>query len=359
MSVLKHDGIITIATGNSRRSANWKNKEMLWSEFVDKLGRVTRTQETQAEYARMPKDERDSAKDVGGFVGGTLKGGRRKIDAITQRRLITLDMDSIAAGEDPWPTVTLILGCAAVLYSTHSHTPKAPRLRLVIPLSRPVSPEEYEAIARRIAGDIGIDMCDDTTYEPHRLMYWASASSDAEFRYEVQDGPWLDADEQLKRYADWQDPTQWPVSSRKAGTMRRLAEKQGDPTAKDGIVGAFCRMYSIEDAIDAFLSDTYKKGEGGRYTYTGGSTSGGLVIYDDGKFEYSHHSTAALSCQAGKISRILQIKICARLLTTGRTPAIMLVSTLTQGVKVSKNTKTDSFHPRILERGLFLCPNTI
>lgn len=249
---MKYDGMITIATGNSRRSTNWKNKEMLWSEFVDKLGRVTRTQETQAEYARMPKDERDSAKDVGGFVGGTLKGGRRKIGAVTQRRLITLDMDSIAAGEDPWPTVTLILGCAAVLYSTHSHTPKAPRLRLVIPLSRPVSPEEYEAIARRIAGDIGIDMCDDTTYEPHRLMYWASASADAEFRYEVQDGPWLDADEQLKRYADWQDPTQWPVSSRKTGTMRRLAEKQGDPTAKDGIVGAFCRIYSIEDAIDTF-----------------------------------------------------------------------------------------------------------
>lgn len=191
----------------------------------------------------------------------------------------------------PWPTVTLILGCAAVLYSTHSHTPKAPRLRLVIPLSRPVSPEEYEAIARRIAGDIGIDMCDDTTYEPHRLMYWASASSDAEFRYEVQDGPWLDADEQLKRYADWQDPTQWPVSSRKSGAIRRLAEKQGDPTAKDGIVGAFCRLYSIEDAIDTFLSDTYKKGDGGRYTYTGGSTSGGLVVYDDGKFAYSHHST--------------------------------------------------------------------
>lgn len=61
----------------------------------------------------------------------------------------------------------------------------------MLPLSRPVSPEEYEAIARRIAGDIGIDMCDDTTYEPHRLMYWASASSDGEFRYEVQDGPWL------------------------------------------------------------------------------------------------------------------------------------------------------------------------
>ena len=291
MPTLQYDGLITIATGSSRRSASWKTKEMLWSEFVDKLGRVTRTQETQQEYFRMPKEERDNAKDVGGFVGGTLKGGRRKIDAVLQRRLITLDMDSITAGEDPWPTVELILGCAAVLYSTHSHTAKAPRLRLVLPLSRPVSPEEYEAIARRIAGDIGIDMCDDTTYEPHRLMYWASASSDGEFRYEVQDGPWLDADEQLARYADWKDPTQWPVSSRKSGTIRRLADKQGDPTAKDGIVGAFCRTYSVEDAIEAFLPDVYIKGENGRYTYKGGSTSGGLVIYEDGRFAYSHHST--------------------------------------------------------------------
>ena len=291
MPTLQYDGLITIATGSSRRSASWKTKEMLWSEFVDKLGRVTRTQETQQEYFRMPKEEPDNAKDVGGFVGGTLKGGRRKIDAVLQRRLITLDMDSITAGEDPWPTVVLILGCAAVLYSTHSHTAKAPRLRLVLPLSRPVSPEEYEAIARRIAGDIGIDMCDDTTYEPHRLMYWASASSDGEFRYEVQDGPWLDADEQLARYADWKDPTQWPVSSRKSGTIRRLADKQGDPTAKDGIVGAFCRTYSVEDAIEAFLPDVYIKGENGRYTYKGGSTSGGLVIYEDGRFAYSHHST--------------------------------------------------------------------
>ena len=288
---LNYDGLVTIATGSSRRSTSWKNKEILWSDLVEKLGQVTRTQETAAEYSRMSKDERDNAKDVGGFVGGTLKGGRRKIDAVTQRRLLTLDMDSIAAGEDPWPTVEMILCCAAVLYSTHSHTTKAPRLRLVIPLSRPVSPEEYEAIARRVAGDIGIDMCDDTTYEPHRLMYWASASCDAEFRYEVQDEPWLDADTVLNSYADWKDPTQWPVSSRRSGAMQRLADKQGDPTAKDGIVGAFCRVYSVEDAIETFLPDTYRKGEGGRYTYTRGSTSGGLVIYDEGKFAYSHHST--------------------------------------------------------------------
>ena len=280
---------------------------MLWSDFVEKLGQVTRTQETAAEYARMPKEERDNAKDIGGFVGGTLRGSHRKAGTVIQRQLLTLDMDSIPVDYDPWSTVTMIFGCAAVLYSTHSHTAKAPRLRLVLPLSRPVSPDEYEAIARKVADDIGIDICDDTTYEPHRLMYWASASTDAEFRYEVQDGPWLDAGEQLARYADWQDSTQWPVSSRKANEPHRLAKQQGDPTAKTGIVGAFCRVYSVEDAIDTFLSDKYIPCGDGRYTFAGGSTSGGLVVYDDGKFAYSYHSTDPICgklCNAFDLVRI-------------------------------------------------------
>lgn len=292
---LAYDGVVTIAVGSSRRCTQWQNKEMLWSELVKRLEVVTRTQESKEEYKRLPKAKRDDIKDVGGFVGGTLRGGRRKADAISQRRLITLDMDSVPVGEDPWPAFELVLNCAAVLYSTHSHTTRDQRLRLVIPLSRAVSPDEYAAVARRIAGDVGIDMCDDTTFEPHRLMYWPSASYDAPFRYEVLDAPFLDVDEQLARYTDWRDPTEWPVSSRKTDLMTRLVKKQGDPYEKPGIVGAFCRVYPIEEAIEQFLSATYTKCENGRYTYAGGSTSGGLVIYENGKFAYSHHGTDPIS----------------------------------------------------------------
>ena len=292
---LKNDGILSVAVGSSRRCTQWQNKEMLWSELAARLAIPTRTAESAAEYSRLPKAKRDEIKDVGGFVGGVLRGGRRKADAIVQRRLITLDLDSVPPGEDPWQAFELVLDCAAVLYSTHSHTKASPRLRLVIPLSRAVSPDEYAAISRRIAGDIGIDMCDDTTFEPHRLMYWPSASYDAPFRYEIIDSPWLDADEQLKRYTDWQDPAQWPVSSRKQDLMDRLAKKQGDPYEKPGIVGAFCRVYPIEEAIEQFLPSTYVKAGDGRYTYTGGSTSGGLVIYENGKFAYSHHGTDPIS----------------------------------------------------------------
>lgn len=295
VKTLVNDGVVTIAVGSSRRCTQWQNKEMLWSELANRLAIPTKTTESMVEYKRMPKAKRDDIKDVGGFVGGTLRGGRRKADAIIQRRLLTLDIDSVPVGEDVWPAFELVLGCAAVLYSTHSHTARDQRLRLVIPLSRPVSPDEYAAVARRIAGDIGIDMCDDTTFEPHRLMYWPSTSIDAPFRYEMIDEPWLDVDEQLKRYTDWRDPTEWPVSSRKTDIMSRLVKKQGDPYEKPGIVGAFCRVYPIEEAIEQFLPSTYTRCENGRYTYTGGSTSGGLVIYESGKFAYSHHGTDPIS----------------------------------------------------------------
>lgn len=307
MTKVQYDGPVTIAVGSSRKSTNWKNKELMWSALVERLSIPERTSETLTEYKTMPKVQRDEIKDVGGFVGGTLKGGRRKAEAILQRRLLTLDLDEVPRDADPWDTVVLVLGCAAVLYSTHSHTPYAPRLRLVLPLSRAVSPEEYAAVARKIAQDIGIDMCDDTTYEPHRLMYWPSLSYDAEYRYEVSDGPWLDVDEQLKRYVDWHDPTEWPVSSRRAEALHRLAKKQGNPLEKDGVVGAFCRVYSIEDAIETFLPEVYEKCDDGRFTFKGGSTTGGLVLYDQGVFAYSHHGTDPASgklCNAFDLVRL-------------------------------------------------------
>lgn len=291
MTALQYDGLINIATGSSRKSVNWKNQDILWSSLAERLQTVTRTTETQSEYKHLTKAKRDDIKDVGGFVGGSLKGGRRKAETIVQRRLLTLDLDYVTTFDNPWETIELVLGCAAVLYSTHSHTPKAPRLRLVMPLSRPVTPDEYTAIARRVAGDIGIDMCDDTTYEPHRLMYWPSASLDAEYCYKISDGPWLDVNEQLSRYNNWRDSSEWPISSRKQDIIQRLSKKQEDPTIKKGIVGAFCRVYSIEDAIETFLPDVYVKCGDDRYTYTGGSTIGGLVLYDNGKFAFSHHGT--------------------------------------------------------------------
>jgi predicted P-loop ATPase len=305
---LKYDGEVKIAQGASRLSKNWKNKTMLWSELVKRLKITQRTAETVSEYKAMPKPQRDSIKDVGGFVGGTLKNSRRKAENVNDRYLLTLDIDSVPEGEDPWENVELVMGNAAVLYSTHSHTSKAQRLRLVMPLSRAVTAEEYTALARLKAQDIGIDMCDDTTYEAHRLMYWPSTSIDGDYRFETCDGKWINVDEELARYKDWKDTSLWPVSSRKQSIVKKLAKKQGDPAEKKGVVGAFCRVYTIEEAIEKFLSDIYAPSQmPDRYSYIPAASTAGVVIYDEGKFAFSNHAsnpTNGILCNAFDLVRI-------------------------------------------------------
>ena len=177
------------------------------------------------------------------------------------------------------------------IYSTHKHTPEHPRLRMIIPLSREVSEEEYPAVARMVAKDIGIDLFDDTTYEACRLMYWPSTSANGEFFFKAKDGADLNPDEYLSRYADWRDASTWPVSSRQSEAVRRSISQQADPLTKPGVVGAFCRAYTIEDAIDTFLADIYAPSAmNGRYDYIPADSSAGVVLYD-GKFAYSHHAT--------------------------------------------------------------------
>ncbi|MDT8900055.1 VapE domain-containing protein [Anaeroselena agilis] len=292
---LKYDGQLAVAVGRSRFEKDWKNKEMPWSGLVEKLSLTTRTRESLAEFNAMSKSEQDNVKDVGAFVGGILKGGRRTAGAVAWRQIVTLDADFAVPGL--WDEFCLYNDYAACVYSTHKHRPEKPRLRFVIPLARAVNPDEYQAVSRMLAHGIGMDFFDDTTYQAHRLMYWPSTSADGEFYFQLQDGAWLDPDKVLAKYQNWQDQSQWPESSRTRNNRAKLAEKQGDPLAKPGIVGAFCRTYSIQQALDTFLSDIYEPcAVEGRYTYLPGSSAGGLVLYED-RFAYSHHGTDPIGGQ--------------------------------------------------------------
>lgn len=281
---------VAIATGRSRRSTHWQNTRMTWGELVDRLRTTTRTQETIAEYRNLPKSEQDAIKDVGGFVGGYLEGGRRKNGAVKLRSMLTLDADYARPGL--WDEIELLCGYACLMYSTHKHRPETPRVRLVIPLARDVQPDEYQAISRKVAEDLGIDQFDDTTHEPARLMYWPSTSRDGEYLCEVLDGPWLDPDAVLGEYVDWRDVSAWPQSQRVQARRQKMADKQGDPRAKPGLVGAFCRAYDVPAAIETFLPDIYTAtAMEDRYSYAAGSTVAGAVVYDDGAFLYSNHAT--------------------------------------------------------------------
>lgn len=297
---------ISIAVGKNRYEKQWENKTIKWSAMLAKLEKPYRTRETYAEFTKMSKTDQTNTKDVGGFVGGKLKDGRRTDGNVLSRSMLTLDADF--APIDLWDEIEMLYGNTVAIYSTHSHSASKPRYRLVLPLTREVTPDEYQAIARKVAEQIGIDYFDDTTYQASRLMYWPSCSSDGLYEYHyLDDMPVLDPDSILALYDDWTDMSFWPMSSRVNAIHKKSAAKQGDPLAKEGLIGAFCRTYSITDAIATFLAEVYvPSNKEDRYTYVGGSTSGGLVVYED-KFAYSNHATDPCSmrdCNAFDLVRI-------------------------------------------------------
>lgn len=262
----------------------------MWSELCEKLRTPSRSMETLAEYLTLPKSKQDELKDVGGFVGGTLNGNRRKADAVSGRDLVTLDLDNIQPGMTE--SILRMIGGQSFgycVYSTRKHCEAAPRLRILIPLNRTCSADEYEPLARKLAEFIGMEMCDPTTFEASRLMYWPSCSSDSSYIFDYADKPFIDVDGTLALYSDWRNVSEW-----KGVTVPKIPRgtKQADPTEKSGIVGAFCKTYDIYRVIYEMIPDVYTPcGTDGRFTYSGGSTTGGAVVYNDGQFLYSHHAT--------------------------------------------------------------------
>lgn len=288
MIELQYDKDLSIAIGLNVSSKVWKNTKTTWSSLVQKLATPVVTAETYKRFMGATKDEQSKIKDVGGFVGGFLTNGKRDKTSVLYRQLLTLDVDF--SHENFWWDFTMLFNCAAVIHSTHKSCPEKPRHRLIIPLDREVSQEEYQAIARKVAGDLNIDLFDKSTFDVNRLMFWPSVSSDSEYYFEYQDGPFLEADYILDLYNDWHDTSEWPVATDSTDTILHAIKKQEDPEAKKGIIGVFCRAYTIQSAIETFLSDIYAKVDDNRYTYINGSTAAGLIVYDD-KFAYSHHGT--------------------------------------------------------------------
>lgn len=305
MITLKYNPQIDIATAHKRYSKKWKNKRTHWQDLVNRCADTERTAETMGEYLKMTREEQSGIKDVGGFVGGYLSGGVRKNQSVMYRSVATLDIDYGTA--EAWEDFTMAYSFGAMLYSTHKHTKEKPRYRLVFPLSRQVSPIEYEPLCRKIAADIGIELFDITTYQLARLFYWPSTAKDGDFVFEYQDGPACDVDKILSTYINYKDVSEWPLSSRESDVIAREVKKAGDPLEKPGLIGAFNRTYTIEEIIELFLSDVYEPtGHDGRYTYKLGSVAGGLVCYES-KFAYSHHETDPASrqlCNAFDLVRI-------------------------------------------------------
>lgn len=280
---------LPIAYGNSCYAKTWANKTTTWEDLCERMKTTIRTTETVEEYPKLKKDDRDRAKDKGGFVGGYLKGNRRKRETVVCRSMLTMDADHAEIGFiDRFASECRYSSC---LYTTHGHTPEQPRCRIIVPLTRNITPDEYVAFARYFASDWGIDQFDECSYKPSQLMYWPTTPANGEFISKTTEGEWLDPDVYLTAHPNWKDCSLLPTSSRESAVREASGKKQEDPLAKPGVVGAFCRAYGIAAVIETYLADVYEPSAmEGRYDYIPADSSAGVVVYDD-KFAYSHHAT--------------------------------------------------------------------
>lgn len=262
---------------------------------------VIRTKETVLEYQSGDREFKLKCKDKGGFIAGKSDSNKRDATSIISRNMITLDMDycppNILDILKDKQDKTKELNFQFFVYSTHSHTPESPRLRVVIPLKEEISVEKYEPIGRAIANIIGIEYFDATTFQINRIMYFPSVSIDGDYVCEVygeEDWNPLNAEDMLDRYMDYLNIAEFQKPHFISGlSIDKIKKGQisSSKKTKYRIVNAFNTEYTITQAIDTFLNDEYVKGKhSDRYTYTDGESKDGLVILND-EYGYSHHAT--------------------------------------------------------------------
>lgn len=264
---------ITVSFGKGDKAAITTVAAYPWEQFAAALTAV-------------PPEVTDKAAR-GWYIPATFDAPQRHGDNFVHRDAITLDFDHVSI--DDWGKVQHALkDIAFAMYTTYSHTDTAPRFRVVVPLSRPCGADEFEATARRIAEDVGIELVARESFVPPQMMYMPARKLGGAYESYINPGPPADVDAILAGYSDWTDRTEWP---RRADGDEPSTGARSDPREKPGIIGEFCRRFNVAEAIQCFDLPYTPTPNPKRYTYTLGSVKEGAVIYDDAQKFHSHHDT--------------------------------------------------------------------
>lgn len=290
--------LLTITEFDSVDSKFGKKTVGEWSNFVEKLSVPYRSQYTRKQFVEMDKDQQKIEKcKSGGAVWGESLDGRKVKASIPLRSAITLDYD------EPNKTIVEDIKNACkdfsfVIYSTINSTKEKPRIRVIIPVDRTINSDEHNAIGRLLCDRIGMTGVDSSCLQQARMMLYPAVLSDQEFIFFFNDEQILSVSEWLSKYSDWQDASSWPMFPNDKTVLKKGKERAssneavvvGDPREKFGVIGAFCRCYTIPEAIKKFIPGTYEPGENGRWTYTKGHSKNGVAVFDD-VLLYSFHES--------------------------------------------------------------------
>lgn len=165
---------LDIATAPRRDSKRWKRDTIEWAELAARL------------------DTPAGIKECGNYVLGRLRNSKRSRGTLVSRSALTLDVDHACPGLPE--AVGLVFGYRALIHTTYSSTPDAPRFRLIVALSRDVTPDEYRHIARVVMGMLGPEQFDPGSAQPERYMFWPATQDPETYQRWHLDGDPLDVE---------------------------------------------------------------------------------------------------------------------------------------------------------------------
>ncbi|WP_223274795.1 hypothetical protein, partial [Tateyamaria sp. syn59] len=279
-----------------------KTKCTTWDRFYERFEReniLVDTECTYAQYLKLNDDETlEKKRAPGNWLAALFKEGRRKATHNLGRTMIVYDIDTVTPEQlDNIIHNAAINKYAWLMHTSRKHCPEKPRVRMIFPVQGRMDEVQFNAIARFLALQLAddpeeaIEIPDLVSFRYTQTMFKPSISKDQEYWLRRNDGEVLDRDEFLTECPNWDDFAQLPYQSEeKARAVQDPNRKMEDPREKFGLIGAWCRVYTVDDAIAEYLSDVYEPGDSAtetRYTYVAGSGSNGAVAYDNGLFLHS------------------------------------------------------------------------
>lgn len=224
------------------------------------LGKITAVSEaTWQEIADLlTKDPPETTDKTlrGWFIPAEFSPRRRHSDNFVARHALTFDYDTITPANAK-AIQTAFASYEYAVYTTWSHATDKPRLRLVMPTTRPMAADEFCAVSRKIAAIANIEWAARESHTVCQCAFQPTKKPGGVFKAKVNAGDWIDVDAVLASYEDWTDPKQWP-HRKEHDEQYSKEDLPAPPTSKGGVVGAFCRAFMIPDAIDRF-SLPYKR----------------------------------------------------------------------------------------------------
>lgn len=236
--------LLTVSFGGGNNLAAITDvKQMSWPEFATML--------TQ------PPPEAEDKASVGWYCAAEFQPVYRDSKNLLSRHAVCLDYDTITA-EDVKSIRSALSSYAHAIYTTWSHSAERPRIRVVLPLSRPCSADEFCAVSRRVAAHAGIELASRESHVPAQMMFMPAKKPGASFSgrinkgEKIEDGSerWINVDTILAGYADWTDRTSWP--HRADGDSTHHGATAQPPEEKPGLIGLWCRTFNCEEAITRF-----------------------------------------------------------------------------------------------------------